>query len=99
MFVFVFGFLTCIISIIRLRNAVVVGKIGSTKNPDLIYTNLDTALWNAIELNTAMICACFPPLSPLFSRCIGAIHFTSKHTNPQLGISTITRNHNDTLRP
>ena len=62
---------TCITSILRLHSINVIANSN-----DVTWDNVGAATWSAVELNTAIICACLPTLKPIidfvFPRLLGA---------------------------
>ncbi|KAI9054553.1 hypothetical protein LZ554_001709 [Drepanopeziza brunnea f. sp. 'monogermtubi'] len=63
MCVFALGGFVCIVSALRLQRLYVVST-----SEDLSYDNTGTAIWSAVELNTAIVCACLPSMKPVVSR-------------------------------
>ncbi|KAL1894034.1 hypothetical protein Sste5346_006176 [Sporothrix stenoceras] len=63
MFVFAFGTVVCITSIIRLRSL-----LSISVSPDTTFAGVDIAMWSNIEINVAIICASVPALKPFVSR-------------------------------
>ncbi|KAI7776709.1 hypothetical protein LA080_004643 [Diaporthe eres] len=60
--VFCLGFLTCIISIYRMKTLKVAGE-----STDPSWDNTDAAVWSFIELSIGVLAACLPTLRPLFA--------------------------------
>ncbi|KAH6983587.1 hypothetical protein BKA56DRAFT_349522 [Ilyonectria sp. MPI-CAGE-AT-0026] len=83
------GFLTCLISILRLYSLKIA---ANTTDPNWDY--VDAAMWSVAEVNVAVFCACLPTLKPLLSGC------SRRFTNYSKGWRThadMTRDHsNDT---
>ncbi|KEY73986.1 hypothetical protein S7711_02581 [Stachybotrys chartarum IBT 7711] len=83
MFIFSLGFFVCIISVYRiwtLRDAVF--------SEDPPWDNVGAAMWSAIELNCAIICASLPTLRPLISKIVpglSSIRSTGRDTYERYG--------------
>lgn len=60
--VFCLGFLTCIISIYRIKTLKVAGD-----STDPTWDNTGAAVWSFIELSIGVLAACLPTLRPLFA--------------------------------
>ncbi|KAE8448270.1 hypothetical protein EG329_009701 [Mollisiaceae sp. DMI_Dod_QoI] len=69
--VFALGLFVCIISILRVHWLVI-----ATLSTDPTWDNIGIANWSAIEINTAIICACLTTLKPLLSHCFSRIFGT-----------------------
>ncbi|CAK7228492.1 hypothetical protein SBRCBS47491_006921 [Sporothrix bragantina] len=63
MFIFAFGSVVCITSIIRLRSL-----LSISVSPDTTFAGVDIAMWSNIEINVAIMCASAPALKPLVSK-------------------------------
>ncbi|KAF5724170.1 integral membrane protein [Fusarium mundagurra] len=70
--IFSIGFLTCIISIIRIRT---LKTAASTKDPN--WDNVDAAIWSFLEVTLAIISSCLPTLRPLFSKIMPRLFASS----------------------
>ncbi|KAG4263644.1 hypothetical protein FPRO06_06168 [Fusarium proliferatum] len=70
--IFSIGFLTCIISIIRIRT---LKTAASTKDPN--WDNVDAAIWSFLEVTLAIISSCLPTLRPLFSKLMPKLFASS----------------------
>jgi hypothetical protein len=73
--VFFIGFFVCIVSIIRLP-AIAISLNGF----DLTYNTVAGNLWSSLEINTGIICSCFLPLYPMFSRRSRPVVVSSEDT-------------------
>ncbi|KXX74748.1 hypothetical protein MMYC01_209107, partial [Madurella mycetomatis] len=62
--VFCLGFLTCVISGIRLTTI-----RPSLQDPDLTWTSAQTVLWSFGEVTCSIVCLCIPTLRPLLGSC------------------------------
>ncbi|KAL1848500.1 hypothetical protein Daus18300_013601 [Diaporthe australafricana] len=60
--VFCLGFLTCIISVYRMKTLKV-----AAESTDPSWDNTDAAVWSFIELSIGVLAACLPTLRPLFA--------------------------------
>ncbi|KAK8165456.1 hypothetical protein BKA80DRAFT_309539 [Phyllosticta citrichinensis] len=69
---FSIGGLSCIISIVRLH-----AVATSFKRNDTVSHNQAPAMWSAIEVALAIICACLPSLRPILTRGLHALGFAS----------------------
>lgn len=61
-FVFALGFLSCIVNVVRLYTIIAVNHSDPT------YYGTSSLMWASIHVNTGMICACLPPMYPIFAR-------------------------------
>ncbi|KAK8200332.1 hypothetical protein HDK77DRAFT_508746 [Phyllosticta capitalensis] len=68
---FSIGGLSCVISIVRLHSVAT-----SFKRNDTVSHNQGPAMWAAIEVALAIICACLPSLRPILMRGLHALGFT-----------------------
>ncbi|KAF4949464.1 hypothetical protein FSARC_13476 [Fusarium sarcochroum] len=71
--IFSIGFLTCIISIVRIRT---LKTAASTKDPN--WDNVDAAIWSFLEVTLAIIAACLPTLRSFFSRIMPSMFASSR---------------------
>ncbi|KAK4038627.1 hypothetical protein C8A01DRAFT_17288 [Parachaetomium inaequale] len=62
--VFCLGFLTCIISGIRLTTL-----SASFRDPDITWTSARTVFWTLGEVACSIVCLCIPTLRPLLGTC------------------------------
>ena len=65
----------CIVSILRLH-----GLYAASKSQDLTYDNATAVTWSTVELNTGIICACFPALRPIVSSLFPRLLSTAGRT-------------------
>ncbi|EKD15174.1 hypothetical protein MBM_06390 [Drepanopeziza brunnea f. sp. 'multigermtubi' MB_m1] len=91
MCVFALGGFVCIVSALRLQRLYVVSK-----SDDLPYDNAATAIWSAVEVNTAIVCACMPSMKPVVSRLFPRLLSTNRskhygHTFKSQGRPPISR--------
>ncbi|TVY75316.1 Satratoxin biosynthesis SC1 cluster protein 4 [Fusarium oxysporum f. sp. cubense] len=70
--IFSIGFLTCAISIYRIRT---LKTAASTK--DSSWDNIDAAIWSFLEVTLAIIASCLPTLRPLFSKLMPKLFASS----------------------
>ncbi|EXA29084.1 hypothetical protein FOVG_19372 [Fusarium oxysporum f. sp. pisi HDV247] len=70
--IFSIGFLTCAISIYRIRT---LKTAASTKDPT--WDNVDAAIWSFLEVTLAIITSCLPTLRPLFSKLMPKLFASS----------------------
>ncbi|KAL7755561.1 hypothetical protein ACKLNR_014659 [Fusarium oxysporum f. sp. zingiberi] len=70
--IFSIGFLTCAISIYRIRT---LKTAASTKDPN--WDNVDAAIWSFLEVTLAIITSCLPTLRPLFSKLMPKLFASS----------------------
>ncbi|KAK7525228.1 uncharacterized protein IWZ02DRAFT_229168 [Phyllosticta citriasiana] len=84
---FSIGGLSCIISIVRLHAVAV-----SFKRNDTISRNQAPAMWSAIEVALAIICACLPPLRPILMRGLHALGFASPSSRSHRSKSKLKTN-------
>jgi len=67
----------CIMSILRLHSLYVIAN-----STDVTWDNVGAATWSAVELNTAIVCACLPTLKPLINivapRLLGSTNGTNR---------------------
>ncbi|RKK19856.1 hypothetical protein BFJ65_g6568 [Fusarium oxysporum f. sp. cepae] len=70
--IFSIGFLTCAISIYRIRT---LKTAASTKDPN--WDNVDAAIWSFLEVTLAIISSCLPTLRPLFSKLMPKLFASS----------------------
>lgn len=77
---FVLGGFGCITSGLRVRSVVVIAQ-----SEDVTWDNAPAAIWSAIEVNVAIICACLATLKPLLTR------YAPKILGATLSISEATR--------
>lgn len=75
--VFALGGFVCIMSILRLHSLYVIAN-----STDVTWDNVGAATWSAVELNTAIVCACLPTLKPLINiiapRLLGSTNGTNR---------------------
>ena len=60
---FQIGVFACITAMIRLR---FLTQFGGNNSTDPLWENASTALWTALEVNTAVICSCLPAIRALY---------------------------------
>ncbi|KAK3938736.1 hypothetical protein QBC46DRAFT_365287 [Diplogelasinospora grovesii] len=78
--VFGLGFFVCVVSILRLITLVHVEE----SNPwDSTYTSAQLIFWTAIEVNTAVSCACIMTLKPLIAKVFPRLLSTSQYFRDQ----------------
>jgi hypothetical protein len=71
--VFMVGLFICIVSILRLHSLYL-----ATITTDPSWENVGVANWSAVELNTAISCACLPTLRPLIARFFPSLISSSR---------------------
>lgn len=83
MVLFTLGSMSCIASIVRIAYAI---YHATLRNDDHTWKAFYSNLWALLEVDLALICACIPPLKPLFSYFSAPLHsITSKIKGPRSG--------------
>ncbi|KAK7754475.1 hypothetical protein SLS62_003495 [Diatrype stigma] len=98
--IFCLGFLTCIISVLRLRT---LGIAFASDDPT--WDNVDAAIWSFLELSVGVTVVCLPPLRPLlvklspylFNSTTATARKSGRHSGGNGG--TGSRNHHFPFHP